>query len=337
MATGLIQQKSPLVLMISGGSDSVALLHLTKALSADSQPLRVFHLNHLLRGDEADADEHFVVELCALLAFDCTVKRVDVAATAAATGESVEQAGRRIRYELANAELAALCKSSQADVLQGHICTAHTAEDRAETLLQRLIVGGGGSSLASIPLQNGSLVRPLLFCTRDELQHWLLNLNVSVDGFLWREDSTNANTAYSRAFVRHELLPLLATRNPRIVESLNRSATVLADESLYLDEQAQALLPLHTESFAFPLPLLRRAIYLACRDAIDQLAPDARITFDHIELIASQGSRAGFACQIPGGIEVRNVLGKITFTKAKPPQHDPRTHVSKHSGQTHKT
>jgi tRNA(Ile)-lysidine synthase len=213
-----------------------------------------------------------------------------------------------------------------ATVLLSCILTAHTADDRAETLLQRLLVGGGSGSLSSIPARNGCVVRPLLNCTKEELRRWLVAQNVCIDGYLWREDATNLDTAYSRAFVRHELMPLLTKRNPRIVEGLNRTADLLADESAWLDEQAARLLPLSKDSFAAPLPLLRRAIYLACNQAIDELACEARITFEHVNLIAREGARTGFACQIPGGIEVRNVRGSLQFKKAKPPRHDPRNH-----------
>lgn len=318
------ESSSPLVLMVSGGSDSAALARLLQVLAAQegsplaTRPISVLHINHQLRGADADADEAFVRKLCSELSFNCVIKRFDVAAESTRTGESVEQAGRRLRYDAAYAVL------NHSSNTSGCILTAHTADDRAETLLQRLIVGGGGSSLASIPERNGAIVRPLLACTREELRAWLRELNKPVEGKLWCEDATNNDTYYPRAYVRHELLPLLAARNPRIIESLNKTADVLATESAWMDEMALKLLPLTSTSFDAPLPLLRRAVYLACNEAIAKLAPEARITYDHIDLITQEGSKAGFACQIPGGIEVRNVRGTLTFSKAKPPQHDPR-------------
>lgn len=341
--TGLIGPGKPLLLMVSGGSDSVALLQLmhelcggrdepasqntsdaqSKAIS--SNPLRVLHVNHMLRGAESEEDERFVVALCKELDISCTVKRVDVAAEAARSGEGLEQTGRRLRYELAESMLNGFTGVLGFDASDGSILTAHTANDRAETLLQRMIVGGGSGSLASIPQRNGRIVRPLLGCTREELRAWLTAHGVSIKGHFWREDASNLNTHYSRAFVRHEILPLLEKRNPRIIEGLNRTADVLADESTWLDEQASALLPLTSSSFAAPLPLVRRAVYLACNEAIAELAPQARITFEHVEGITRNGSARGFACQIPGGIEVRNVQGTLEFKKARPPKHDPRT------------
>ncbi|MCL2529141.1 MAG: tRNA lysidine(34) synthetase TilS [Coriobacteriia bacterium] len=317
---GLDAFQSPRVLMVSGGCDSVALLLLMHELCLKAQGstegLLVLHLNHQLRGEESLADELFVAKLCEQLGVACRTERRDVAAYAKEAGLGIEQAGRALRYELAEA--------ARTSLAQGFILTAHTADDRAETLLQRLIVGGGSSSLASIPKRNGYVVRPLLDCTKQELQSFVTQKNLPINGCLWREDATNRDTQQSRAFVRHELLPLLAERNPRIIESLNRTAEILTSESIWLDEQALKLLPLTQDSFSAPLPLLRRAIYLACNKAIQELAPQARITFEQVELIARQGSTPGFACQIPGGIEVRNTGGQLSFVKAKPPKHDPR-------------
>jgi tRNA(Ile)-lysidine synthase len=326
--------------MVSGGSDSVALLRLADALYRDAYGaeassdataslgspafLRVLHVNHRLRGAEADGDEQFVVALSSQLGIPCIVKRADVAAQAAKTGEGIEQTGRTLRYRFAQATLDEFSAELGVAPSCGRILTAHTADDRAETLLQRLIVGGGGSSLASIPGRNGRIARPLLGCTRQELRSWLISLDTGIDGCLWREDASNLDTQFSRAFVRHELLPLLASRNPGIVEGLNRTATVLSDESAWMDTLALELLPLTQESFTAPLPLLRRAVYLACNHAIAEFAPAARITFEHVERIVRGGCRNGFACQIPGGIEVRTVDGAIRFSKARPPRHDPR-------------
>ena len=323
------------VLMVSGGSDSVALLQLLLQLCTDARGgtdnLLVLHVNHQLRGDDALADEHFVKGLCEELGIDYKAERADVASFAKKARASVEQAGRTLRYELAEQARAAfstqLCMqepSGKTWCPESYILTAHTAEDRAETLLQRMIVGGGSGSLASIPKRNGFVVRPLLDCSRLELRGWLTDKNVSKQGKLWCEDATNLDTSYSRAFVRHELLPLLAERNPRIVESLNRTAEILTSESTWIDGQAALLLPLTRDSFNAPLPLLRRAVYLACNEAIQELAPEARITFEQVELIAKEGGTPGFACQIPGGIEVRNKRGQLSFIKAKPPQHSPK-------------
>jgi tRNA(Ile)-lysidine synthase len=166
----------------------------------------------------------------------------------------------------------------------------------------------------------------MLDCSKQELQDWITHKGLHINGRLWCEDATNLDATYPRAFVRHELLPLLEQRNPQIVKSLNRTAEILTAESSWMNQQAADLLPLTIASFSAPPPLLRRAVYLACNLAIEELAPEARITFEHVDLIAREGGKSGFACQIPGGIEVRMVKGSLTYKKAKPPLHDPRCH-----------
>jgi tRNA(Ile)-lysidine synthase len=337
-AHDLLAPGALVLLLVSGGSDSVAMAHLLPLLYPQNN-FAVLHVNHGLRSQAADEDERFVVELCAMLGLPCWVERVDVAATAAQTGDNVEQAGRKLRYARAHTRLECWCDEQGVAPTNGRIATAHTLDDRAETLLMRVIVGGGSGSLGSIPYCNGVVVRPLLDCRHNALRTWLLTQEgaggqgavelsqAARVGKLWCEDESNADTTYARAYVRHELLPLLKKRNPRILETLAKNANVLACESAYLDEQAHALLPLTSASFLAPEALLRRAIYLAYKEVADGLAPDARISFEHIDCIAREGARLGFARHLPGGIEVRNVKGRLVFCVAKPPRHIP--HASK--------
>jgi tRNA(Ile)-lysidine synthase len=321
-----LSMQTPVLLMVSGGSDSVSMAHLLPKLYPQNK-FYVLHVNHQLRGQDASADEQFVAELCQQLDLPYKIERVDVAAIAAQQGDNLEQAGRKLRYSLANAELDDICDDLGVDPASGRIATAHTIDDRAETLLMRIIVGGGSASLSSIPYRNQRVIRPLLDCRREDLQTWLLEQGVGFGTLSssqpWREDASNADTTYSRAFVRHKIMPLLQERNPKILETLAKNANVLAAESAYLDQQARALLPLQTASFQAPLALLRRAIYMAYSEAAQDLAPDARIDFEHIDLIAKQGARFGFACHLPGGIELRNVKGHLSFKVAKPPRHTP--------------
>ncbi|MDR3136214.1 MAG: tRNA lysidine(34) synthetase TilS [Coriobacteriales bacterium] len=367
----LFKAAAPLVLMVSGGSDSVALARLLAPLQ-QHQCVVVLHINHQLRQDAID-DETFVRKLCAELGLECVVERVDVAACAQAWNDDLEQAGRKVRYKRAEGLLDEICLAAGLPAQAGRIATAHTMDDRAETLLMRVIVGGGSASLASIPYKRGRIVRPLLDCRKQQLRCWLHaqagaaqgaseQSNVaqgasieqpnaaqkhgalpaeyaSVPGKqagphqsptknksskLWCEDTSNASLEQFRGFVRHSLLPLLAQRNPNIVATLCRNAEVFSAESDYLTKAAQELLPLTSASFAAPLALVRRAVYLAVNDAMQKLAPNARITFEHIDLIVAKGAKPGFGWHLPGGIEVRNVKGKLCFFPAKPPLHDPR-------------
>jgi len=309
----------PLVLMVSGGSDSVALLHLMTQLFPDAiTHYTVLHVNHLLRGGPAFADEESVTLLASALNLRCEVERVDVAALAAerSSNDSIEQVGREERYRLANALLDRLCDEAGIARELGLIVTAHTLDDRAETFFMRSIVGAGTGGLRSIPFRNGRVIRPLLDCTRTNLQEWLIT-----EGRTWREDETNADTRYSRAYMRHEILSRLSKRNPQTLAAMQRTMNILTDEDDYLSELAQALeaqfvfvedktLLVSVALLEKPLRLVRRVLHTICSRIMPS---NQRVTFEHIEAIAKRGSTPGFAITLPGNVEVRNEYGLLRF------------------------
>jgi tRNA(Ile)-lysidine synthase len=228
------------VAAVSGGADSVALLH---ALIASRDPAAPFplilaHLNHQLRGAESDADEAFTADLhhrlvsAGVPAVALRLGRIDVAAQARAEGANLEATARRVRYHwLADAAREAGAR---------WIATGHTADDQAETVLHRLLRGTGLQGLRGIAarreLEAGvGVVRPLLQTTRSEIIAYLCQLNQP-----FREDSTNRDLAFTRNRIRLELLPYLAERyNPAVATALARLAQQ-ADE-IYLDEEAAAV------------------------------------------------------------------------------------------------
>jgi tRNA(Ile)-lysidine synthase len=201
----------PIVVAVSGGADSVALL---RALAEFAPPggLIVAHLNHQLRGPESDADTAFVADLLPDLPH--FVERIDVAA--AAKRANLEATARQVRYDF----LAAVARRTGANV----IATGHTRDDQAETVLHRLIRGTGLRGLrgiaASRELEHGiRLIRPLLTVSRQDVIAYLRSIDQP-----WREDATNADTAFTRNRIRHELLPLLRSYNPAIEDALARTA-----------------------------------------------------------------------------------------------------------------
>lgn len=196
---------------MSGGADSVALL---RGLHEVDVPVIVGHFNHRLRGAESDADEGFVRELATQLGVTCEVGAADVAAVAAERKENLEATARDLRYEW----LASVTPPG------GWVATGHTADDQAETVLHRLIRGTGLQGLRGIAAMRlmGSeieLVRPLLTVTRDDVIGYLASLNQP-----FRDDSSNADLAFTRNRIRRELLPLLKSFNPAIVTVLGRLA-----------------------------------------------------------------------------------------------------------------
>ncbi len=216
---------------VSGGPDSVALL---RALLRCGFVVQAAHLHHGLRGAAADADQAFVEQLCATLGVPCRVRQVNVAA---ARGNR-EAAGRAARYAFF-AELAA--QEGAAWVAVGH-----TADDQAETVLQRLIRGTGLAGLAGIPPQRPlplpdgrsvPLVRPLLTLRRADILQYLQALRQS-----YCDDASNRLLCFTRNRIRHQLLPLLEQWNPRVVEALGRLAAQAAEAEEVLEAAAGRLL-----------------------------------------------------------------------------------------------
>ena len=246
---------APVVLMVSGGADSTALLVMaaTSKLDIDDgrglariarERLHVLHVNHCLRGMDAEEDEEFVRELSARYGIPCTVRRVDVAARAEearqrgdATSGNVENAGREARYAAATDLANRLAQEHGVPRSAVRILTAHTADDRAETFFMNAIRGTGPAGLSSIPRRRNRIVRPLIDLTHDQLCDML-----RMRGIVWREDDTNHDTRYLRAYVRHELMPVAKRRNARVAASLATTCDILSDEDAFLN-----LLALHLE------------------------------------------------------------------------------------------
>jgi len=204
------------LLAVSGGADSVALLRAMQRLKTSGEGrLLVAHFNHRLRGGESDHDEAFVVELCRRLEIACEVGRPHPQRLAAGQGEGLEGAARRARY--------AFFQRAAARLGARYVVTAHTADDQAETILHRIVRGTGIAGLAGMararPLgPAATLIRPLLGFRRAELLAYLDDLQQP-----YRVDSSNRDTRLTRNRIRIEILPRLADEcNPAVVEALVR-------------------------------------------------------------------------------------------------------------------
>jgi tRNA(Ile)-lysidine synthase len=224
-----------LAVAVSGGADSVALL---RAL-ADAAPelglvLSVAHMHHGIRGADADADAEFVAALAAKLGLSLHRKDANVPASARENRETLEEAARNLRY----AWFSELLQAGSIDA----IATAHTLDDQAETVLHKLLRGAWTEGLGGIhPVltrPEGVILRPFLDVRRQEIEAWL-----SLIGQSWKEDATNADTAYTRNRLRRELLPVLATYNPRICVALANLATLARDEDAYWQAELVRILP----------------------------------------------------------------------------------------------
>ena len=323
------QAAAPVILMVSGGADSMALLHMAATEPLDlgdgaglvrvaKERLHVLHVNHLLRGDDADADQHFVQETCDSLGIHCTVLRVDVAKLAQERDGNVEEIGRRVRYDAARELAQKLCVEQGVSRQKAKILTAHTADDRAETFMMNVMRGSGMSGLASIPRHRGLIYRPLLDYTHDQLKDWL-----KARGLDWHEDATNTDTHYLRAYMRHNVLPLLKARNPMLVQTVCRIADLMTDEDDYLEGKAARKLrqiTLRKSESSLVLDALklsstdvviaRRVVKIVAR----QLIPEAWLEFRHVDDVLEAVAAGVGVANLPQNLEARVRLGTVTFS-----------------------
>ena len=283
-----------------------------------NERLHVLHVNHLLRGEDADADQHFVQETCDSLGISCTVLRVDVARLAQERDGNVEDVGRRVRYDAARELAQKLCVEQGVSRQKVKILTAHTADDRAETFMMNVMRGSGMSGLASIPRHRGLIYRPLLDYTHDQLKDWL-----KTRGLDWHEDATNTDTHYLRAYMRHNVLPLLKARNPLLVQTVCKIADLMTDEDDYLEAKAARKLrqiTLRKSEFSLVLDALklsstdvviaRRVVRIVAR----QLIPEAWLEFRHVDAVLEAVAAGVGVANLPQNLEARVRLGTVTFS-----------------------
>lgn len=309
------------IVAVSGGADSVALLRALVALRRAQATGRLIaaHFNHRLRGDESNDDERFVVDLAAELGIECVTAAGATIDAARERGDGLEEAARELRYRFL-IDTAHRCGAR-------YIATAHTRDDQAETLLQRITRGTGLAGLGGIARARGldgdtlGLIRPMLAVRRSEVLAYLATL-----GQTYRTDSSNTDRAYTRNRVRHDLLPLLERDyNPQIVDALARLATQ-ADElrevarSLVDPLLAKVLLRSSSGNFeldcaslaAEPRYLVREVVITAWTDAG---LPLQAMGFDEWDALAEMITAGGSAKRMfPGGVTAERSGGRLSVS-----------------------
>ncbi len=317
------------VVAVSGGPDSVALLHVLEGLHDRlSFTLSVAHLNHKLRGEPSEKDADFVIEYAASLGLPCVVESEDVGRFCEEQGISIETGAREMRY-------AFLERVASSDDAQ-KIATGHTADDQAETILMRLLRGSGAGGLAGIrPVRDGNVIRPLLDASRQEVLAYLDD-----QGLAYCIDETNAETHHLRNHVRRSLLPVLQQDyNPEIVQVLCRIGEVLRTESIYMDHETerafascvivadtgQVKMDVRTGN-SLPVALQRRLVRHMVHAAGGQMQ---ELTFDHIErfreFVAQE--KSGRLLNLPGGLIVERRRDQIIVCRGMPEPFDMAIYV----------
>ena len=210
---------------LSGGADSTALLRSLAVCQEEGGICGLFaaHLNHGIRGENANRDQRFCEALCADLHIPFATETIDVPTIAKARGQSLEQAAREVRY----AFLERARESFHADF----IATAHHRDDQAETLLLHLIRGSGTSGLCGMRPINGRIIRPLLGVSREQILAYLTELNQP-----YCEDETNAESDAQRNRIRNEIMPLLRAMNPNVASAIAKTAALVSEDEAYLTQ-----------------------------------------------------------------------------------------------------
>jgi len=318
---GLLEAGDRVLAAVSGGADSVCLLLvLFSWAKGRAVSLRAMHVNHGLRGAEADRDEAFVRDLCGRLGVPFFAVRRDMAGYARERGLSEEEAGRILRYEALEA-----CARDWEQEQPGRpvkIATAHHRDDNAETILHNLLRGSGLKGLSGIPVCQGRRIRPLLCVGREEIRDFLRG-----HGMGWCEDSTNDSGDYTRNRIRLELLPYMTEQiNAGAVEHILQAGKLFAQADRYLERQAEELFASHgfyeeqkgrrragisLEAFAGADPVI--ASYLV-RLLLERTAPGQRdLTARHVQMIGELAGRpSGSRMDLPGGLCARRDYGFLS-------------------------
>ena len=240
----LFADEAKILVALSGGADSVALLRILLRLGYHCHAV---HCNFHLRGEESNRDEQFVADLCRTLGVPCEVVHFDTTAYAAEHKQSIEMAARELRYT----EFEQLRQDHELDV----IAVAHHQDDAVETLLLNLIRGAGINGLTGMKVKNGHVMRPLLCLTRDEVTDYLDYL-----GQPYVTDSTNLTDAYARNKVRLNLLPLMQQINPAAKENIMQAALHLGEAAtIYnkvIEETKTRLVTTHAEGIDIDIAAL---------------------------------------------------------------------------------
>lgn len=309
---GLIEKDDKVIVGLSGGPDSVCLLHLLNEVREEFKlKIIAVHINHMFRGKEADCDEEYARGMCERLNITFYSKRIDVAEYARKGGLSSETAGREVRYNYFK------------EILQKNkmnkVATAHNANDQAETILMRVMRGTGLEGLGGIPVKReGIYIRPILFMKREEVEKYCIEKDLKP-----RIDKTNMERIYNRNKVRLDILPYMKSNfNEDVVEAINRMAMLLQMDNQFIQKQVQKYydefcveehrtISIKKEAFLLEESIISRLI----RKAINEVCGNKYdLELKHIkDIIQLQKLETSKKIDLPNGVMAINVYKNINI------------------------
>ena len=284
----MLEGTNEITVALSGGADSVALLSVLAELKNEfGFELYAAHLNHSIRGAEADGDEDFVREFCAKLGIELFCETADIPTIAKKEHKSLELAARDERYAFLER------------VSRGKIATAHTASDNLETVLFNLSRGAALRGLSGIPKVRGNIIRPLIFCTRREIEEYCRE-----KGLKFRTDSTNSDVAYSRNRIRLRVVPELKKINPSIENTVSNACVLNEEDNDFLDNAANMAYAdaktnsrsgfgLSAEYLSKCHPSIRKRVIFKYYLETVKMPPDSFFVTEINELVLKKGGKTG--------------------------------------------
>ncbi len=296
----------------SGGADSSALLHLMKQICDErGLYLRALHVHHGIRGAEADRDAEFCRATCERLNVDFAVEYADIPTLARESGRGIEETARACRYE-------AFARAIKSDSRLDCIATAHNADDNAETVIFNLTRGSGVDGLCGIPpirTYNGvPIIRPLLYAPKRDILGYLKE-----NGIEYIFDSTNNDTAYTRNYIRHEIIPALEKINPSLLTSVRRMTEIVRADAKYLENAAKRFVFENSTDGGIDAKVLENTDKAIASRVVCELfskISDKTLERVHIDAVRSlaETGREGSSISLVGGIRAKIESGRLYFT-----------------------
>lgn len=309
----MIESGDSIVVGVSGGGDSVCLFLILNELRKKKDfDLYAVHINHGIRGITATRDEIFAKELCEREGIPCNVYQLDVIERAKKDKETVEEAGRKARYEVFEREAS--------KYQNGKIAVAHHVNDQAETVLFNMIRGSGLKGMGGILPVRNNIIRPLLCVTKEEILRYL-----DEDGEEYCTDETNEDDSYSRNCIRNNVIPGLEKVQPESVVHIARTAQELREAQEYIEEKAKELyinsvsesngeylIDLKVLKNEKPI-ILRYVIIYTMQNLLEEWKDITRIHIN--DVLSLKGKGKGKEIHLPKGIVAKKIAGGIVISR----------------------